>query len=53
MVGSFADVVISDAIVNSIPGFDLNTAVDAILKDVHILFVHLYSFLIISFFLVL
>jgi hypothetical protein len=34
MVGTFADVVISDAIAKNIPGFELNTARDALLKDV-------------------
>ena len=33
MVGTFADVVIADAIVKNIPGFDLNVAVDALMKD--------------------
>ena len=30
-----ADVVISDAIVNDIPGFDVKTAFEAILKDAY------------------
>lgn len=33
-VGTFADVVVADAIVKGIKGFDLNTAREAILKDV-------------------
>ena len=34
MVGTFADVVVADAIVKNVKGFDLDTARDAILKDV-------------------
>jgi hypothetical protein len=34
MVGTFADVVISDAIVKGVPGFELRTAKDALIKDV-------------------
>lgn len=33
MVGTYADVVIADAIVNNIHGFDINMAIEAILKD--------------------
>lgn len=33
MVGTFADVVIADAIVKSIPGFDTDLAVQALIKD--------------------
>ena len=33
MVGTFADVVVADAIVKNIPGFDLHLAVDALMKD--------------------
>ena len=35
-VGTFADVVIADAIVKGIKGFDLDVARDAILKDVSV-----------------
>lgn len=35
-VGTFADVVVADAIVKGVKGFDLNTAREAILKDVRI-----------------
>lgn len=34
MVGTFADVVVADAIVKGVPGFDLKTAKDALMKDV-------------------
>ena len=34
MVGTFADVVVSDAIVKKVPGFNLENARDALLKDV-------------------
>jgi hypothetical protein len=34
MVGTFADVVVADAIVKGVPGFDLNLAKDALMKDV-------------------
>lgn len=34
MVGTFADVVIADAIVKRVAGFDLMMAKDALLKDV-------------------
>ena len=34
MVGTFADVVIADAIVKDVKGFDINIAKNAILKDV-------------------
>jgi putative alpha-1,2-mannosidase len=34
MVGTFADVVVADAIVKEVPGFDLNLAKDALMKDV-------------------
>lgn len=34
MVGTFADVVIADAIVKNVPNFDLRLAKDALLKDV-------------------
>lgn len=34
MVGTFADVVISDAIVKDVPGFDIRLAVEALGKDV-------------------
>lgn len=34
MVGTFADVVIADAIVKDVPGFDLTMAKDALMKDV-------------------
>jgi hypothetical protein len=34
MVGTFADVVIADAIVKDVPGFDLRMAIDALSKDV-------------------
>ena len=33
MVGTFADVVVADAIVKNVPGFDLHVAVDALMKD--------------------
>ena len=33
-VGTYADVVVADAIVKGIKGFDLDTARDALLKDV-------------------
>lgn len=33
MVGTYADVVIADAIVKGVQGFDLNTAKDALIKD--------------------
>ena len=33
-VGTYADVVVADAIVKGIKGFDLDTARDAMLKDV-------------------
>ena len=35
-VGTFADVVIADAVVKGIKGFDLDVARDAILKDVSV-----------------
>lgn len=34
MVGTFADVVVADAIVKNVPNFDLKLAKDALLKDV-------------------
>lgn len=34
MVGTFADVVVADAIVKGVPGFDLDLARRALLKDV-------------------
>lgn len=34
MVGTFADVVIADAIVKEIKGFDIQLAIDALRKDV-------------------
>lgn len=34
MVGTFADAVISDAIVKDIKGFDLDLAIEAVIKDV-------------------
>jgi putative alpha-1,2-mannosidase len=34
MVGTFADVVVADAIVKGVPGFYLNLAKDALMKDV-------------------
>ncbi len=34
MVGTFADVVIADAIVKGVKGFDLDTARQALMKDV-------------------
>jgi hypothetical protein len=34
MVGTFADVVIADAIVKEVDGFDLQMAIDALRKDV-------------------
>ena len=34
MVGTFADVVVADAIVKGVPGFDLALAKDALMKDV-------------------
>jgi hypothetical protein len=34
MVGTFADVVIADAIVKDVKGFDLRMAIDALSKDV-------------------
>ncbi|CAM9399077.1 unnamed protein product, partial [Ectocarpus fasciculatus] len=33
MVGTFADVVVADAIMKDIPGFDVSTAIEAIRKD--------------------
>jgi hypothetical protein len=36
MVGTFADVVISDAIVKDVKGFDIRTAIEALKKDVRI-----------------
>lgn len=33
MVGTFADVVVADAIIKHVPGFDLLTAVAALRKD--------------------
>lgn len=37
MVGTMGDVVFADAIVNKIPGFDVNTAYEAIRKDAFVL----------------
>ncbi len=34
MVGTFADVMVADAIVKGVPGFDLALAKDALMKDV-------------------
>lgn len=34
MVGTFADVVIADAIVKDVPGFDIRLAIEALSKDV-------------------
>jgi hypothetical protein len=34
MVGTFADVVVADAVVKGVPGFDLTLAKDALIKDV-------------------
>lgn len=36
MVGTFADVVVADAVVKRVPGFDLSLAKDALLKDVSV-----------------
>ncbi len=36
MVGTFADVVVADAIVKNIKGFNIEQAVAAILKDVSV-----------------
>lgn len=36
MVGTFADVVVADAIVKSVPGFEVDTAIAAIMKDVSV-----------------
>jgi hypothetical protein len=33
MVGTFADVVVADAVIKRIPGFDVDTAVEAVRKD--------------------
>jgi predicted alpha-1,2-mannosidase len=33
MVGTFADVVVADAIVKGVKGFEINTAIDALMKD--------------------
>ena len=38
MVGTFADVVVADAIVKGVSGFDLHLAKDALLKDVRIIY---------------
>lgn len=38
MAGTYADVVVADAIVKGVDGFDLNVAKDAIAKDVSFLF---------------
>ena len=37
MVGTFADVVIADAIVKGVTGFNIMMAKDALLKDVRLL----------------
>ena len=46
MVGTFADVVIADAIVKGVSGFDVMLAKDALLKDVrpyiHTSYTHTY-----------
>lgn len=34
MVGTFADVVVADALVKNVPGFDRRMAIQAILRDV-------------------
>jgi hypothetical protein len=36
MVGTFADVVVADAVVKGVPGFDLMLAKDALIKDVRL-----------------
>ena len=41
MVGTFADVVIADAIVKGVSGFDVMLAKDALLKDVRP-YIHTY-----------
>lgn len=37
MVGTFADVVVSDALVKNVPGFDRRMAIQALLRDVRCL----------------
>ena len=45
MVGTFADVVVADAIVKNVPNFDLTLAKEALLRDVSYLCANKYKYL--------
>lgn len=45
MVGTFADVVVADAIVKNVPNFDLLLAKDALLKDVSGFIKHVFVYI--------